>query len=146
MSYIQNWSTPTFHNCQLPLKWVSQHLQIKKGIANSQDFKTTRIHITISLHWELTAAFAESHLKKRVKKGGSLPSMTTYTGATWDNFSRRKSCSRNFCSIQKKSINPHQTLETLNMINPYDVKDKRMLKQKSYDFYDFLMIQGCYRT
>ena len=103
MSYIQNWSTPTFHNCQLPLKWVSQHLQIKKGIANSQDFKTTRIHITISLHWELTAAFAESHLKKRVKKGGSLPSMTTYTGATWDNFFRRKSCLRNF--IQFKKVN-----------------------------------------
>jgi len=33
-----------------------------------------------------------------VKKGGSLPSMITYIGATRDNFSRRKSCSRNFCS------------------------------------------------
>lgn len=30
----------------------------------------------------LTADFAESHVKKRVKKGGSLPSITTNTGVS----------------------------------------------------------------
>lgn len=31
---------------------------------------------------KLTADFADSHLKKRVKKGGSLPSLTIYIGAS----------------------------------------------------------------
>ena len=48
-------------------------------------------------HKILTADFAESHEKKRVKNGGSLPSITIYIGVSRDNFSRRKSISRNFC-------------------------------------------------
>ena len=53
---------------------------------------------------KLTADFADSHLKKRVKKGGSLPSMTIYIGASRDKFCRRKSCSINFCTIPKNKL------------------------------------------
>lgn len=55
----------------------------------------------------LTEDFAESHLKKRVKKGGSLPSITIYIGASWDNFSRRKSSSRKFCSKWEAKVRKH---------------------------------------
>lgn len=44
----------------------------------------------------LTDDFAESQVKKRVKKGGSLPSITMNIGVSRDNLSKRKSCSRNF--------------------------------------------------
>lgn len=54
----------------------------------------------IIIHEKLTALFADSHLKKRVKKGGSLPSMTTYIEASRDKFSIQKSHSRNFCTIE----------------------------------------------
>lgn len=50
----------------------------------------------------LTVDFAESHVKNRVKKGGSLPSIMIYIGASRDNFSRRKSRSRNFCDSDQK--------------------------------------------
>lgn len=43
----------------------------------------------------LTADFAESHVKKRVKNGGSFPSVTMNIEVSRDIFSRRKSCSRN---------------------------------------------------
>lgn len=57
----------------------------------------------------LTEDFAKSHVKKRVKKGGSLPSVIMYTGALDDRFSNRKSCSRNFCCDKKKITNKEYT-------------------------------------
>lgn len=54
-----------------------------------------RFHVASTIL--LTLDFAESQVKKRVKKGGSLPSMMIYIGASRDNFSIRKSRSINFC-------------------------------------------------
>jgi len=45
----------------------------------------------------LTAVLAESHLKKRVKNGGSFPSVMMYIGTSGESFSIRKSRSTNFC-------------------------------------------------
>jgi hypothetical protein len=49
-----------------------------------------------------------------VKKDGSLPSMTIYIGVKGEIFSRRKSCSRNFCKIPREKLrNKHLTSEIL---------------------------------
>ena len=62
----------------------------------------------------LTVDFEESHVKKRVKKGGSLPSMTMYIGASRDKFSKRKSCSRNFCATTEGKVRTHLAESTTN--------------------------------
>lgn len=41
-----------------------------------------RFHVVLQLDKSLTVDFAESQVKKRVKKGGSLPSMMIYIGAS----------------------------------------------------------------
>lgn len=55
----------------------------------------------------LTVDFVESHVKNRVKKGGSLPSMTMYIGVSRDKFSKRKSRSRNFCATREGKVRTH---------------------------------------
>lgn len=99
-AYIYSWSTPMFHYGKFPLVWVSMHLYPKRKKRQIRISK--RFHVALQLDKSLTLDFAESQVKKRVKKGGSLPSMMIYIGASWDNFSIRKSRSRNFCQKQTK--------------------------------------------
>lgn len=64
-----------------------------------------------------------------MKKGGSLPSITIYTGVSRDNFSRKKSISRNFCQeLGKKKQN--KIIEDIRVIPSHDDWWKKEVREQ----------------
>lgn len=102
-TYIYDQSPSTLQQCKFPFEWVSMHLPKTNGQNQSEVAFSSNKLSKCSLR-TLTALFPESQAKKRVKNGGSLPSLTMYTGTWGESFSWSKSRSTNFCHISWHQI------------------------------------------